>query len=84
MRDATIVVAGHTDAKGGDKYNERLSDRRAAAVKDYLIDKLHVTEESLTTAGYGKRHLKNPDDPYGSENRRVQIINAPETEAAAR
>src|SRR5262249_35929997 len=50
MKAATVVVAGHTDAKGGEKYNEGLSDRRAEAVKKYLIDKLNVPEENLTTA----------------------------------
>ena len=84
MKNATVVVAGHTDAKGSEKYNEGLSDRRADAVKRYLVEKLNVPEENLTTAGYGKRHLKNPDDPYGSENRRVQIINTPESESASR
>jgi outer membrane protein OmpA-like peptidoglycan-associated protein len=84
LKNATIVLAGHTDGKGGDSYNERLSDRRAEAVKRYLVDKLKVLPDNLTTAGYGKRHLKNPDDPYGSENRRVQIVNAPETESASR
>jgi outer membrane protein OmpA-like peptidoglycan-associated protein len=84
LGNATLVVAGHTDAKGGDKYNEGLSDRRADAVKRYLVEKLNVPEENLTTAGYGKRHLKNPDDPYAAENRRVQIINAPDTDQASR
>jgi outer membrane protein OmpA-like peptidoglycan-associated protein len=84
LSSATVVVAGHTDAKGSEKYNEGLSDRRADAVKRYLIDKLKVPEENLTTAGYGKRHLKNPDEPFAPENRRVQILNTPETESAAR
>ena len=84
LSNATVVVGGHTDAKGGEKYNEGLSDRRAEAVKRYLVDKLNVAEENLTTAGYGKRHLKNPDEPFAPENRRVQIINAPETESASR
>jgi outer membrane protein OmpA-like peptidoglycan-associated protein len=84
LSNATVVVGGHTDAKGGEKYNEGLSDRRAAAVKRYLVDKLNVPEENLTTAGYGKRHLKNPDEPLAPENRRVQILNAPETESASR
>jgi outer membrane protein OmpA-like peptidoglycan-associated protein len=84
LSNATVVVGGHTDAKGGEKYNEGLSDRRAEAVKRYLVDKLNVPEENLTTAGYGKRHLKNADEPFAPENRRVQIINAPETESASR
>ena len=81
---ATVVVAGHTDAKGSQHYNERLSDQRAESVKRYLVEKLNVPAENLTTAGYGKRHLKNPDDPFGAENRRVQILNTPETESASR
>jgi outer membrane protein OmpA-like peptidoglycan-associated protein len=83
LKNATIVVAGHTDAKGGQSYNERLSDRRAEAVKRYLVEKLNIPADNLTTAGYGKRHLKNPDDPYGPENRRVQILNAPGSESAS-
>ena len=83
LGNATIVVAGHTDAKGSEKYNEGLSDRRADAVKRYLVEKLNVPAENLTTAGYGKRHLKNQDDPYGAENRRVQIINAPDADQAS-
>ena len=84
MKNATIVVAGHTDAKGGEKYNEGLSDRRAEAVKRWLVEELKIPAENLTTAGYGKRHLKNADEPFAPENRRVQIINAPETESASR
>jgi outer membrane protein OmpA-like peptidoglycan-associated protein len=84
LRNATLVLGGHTDAKGSQHYNERLSDLRAAAVKRYLVEKLDVPADNLTTAGYGKRHLKNPDDPYGGENRRVQILNAPEVESASR
>jgi outer membrane protein OmpA-like peptidoglycan-associated protein len=84
MKNATVVVAGHTDAKGSDKYNEGLSDRRAEAVKRYLVEEFKIPAENLTIAGYGKRHLKNPDEPFAPENRRVQIINAPETEAASR
>jgi outer membrane protein OmpA-like peptidoglycan-associated protein len=84
LRNATVVLGGHTDAKGSESYNERLSDRRAQAVKRYLVDKLDIPADHLTTAGYGKRHLKNPNDPFGGENRRVQIINTPETDSASR
>jgi outer membrane protein OmpA-like peptidoglycan-associated protein len=84
MKNATVVVAGHTDAKGSDKYNEGLSDERAEAVKRYLVEELKIPAENLTTAGYGKRQLKNPDEPFAPENRRVQILNAPETDADSR
>ena len=84
LRNATVVVAGHTDAKGSEKYNEGLSDRRAEAVKKYLIEKLNVPEENRTTAGDGKRQRTNPAEPVAPENRRVQILNAPETDTASR
>jgi outer membrane protein OmpA-like peptidoglycan-associated protein len=83
LKNAAIIIAGHTDAKGSQSYNERLSDRRADAVKRYLVERLNVPAENLATAGYGKRHLKNPDDPYGPENRRVQILNPPGSESAS-
>lgn len=83
LKSAAVVIAGHTDAKGSQNYNEELSDRRADAVKRYLVERLSVPAENLATAGYGKRHLKNPDDPYGAENRRVQILNTPESDSAS-
>jgi len=84
LRNATVVVGGHTDGKGGQSYNDRLSERRAQAVKRYLVEKLDVPADNLATAGYGKRHLKNANDPYAPENRRVQIVNTPESESASR
>lgn len=75
LEGALIVLSGYTDAKGGAEYNQRLSQRRAEAVKSYLVDKLNVPAKNLDTVGYGKRDLKNPADPFGPENRRVQILN---------
>jgi outer membrane protein OmpA-like peptidoglycan-associated protein len=75
LDNSVVVLSGHTDAKGSDEYNEGLSQRRAEAVKRYLIEKLKIPGDNLTTAGYGKRDLKNPSDPFAAENRRVQIVN---------
>jgi outer membrane protein OmpA-like peptidoglycan-associated protein len=83
LKNAAVILAGHTDAKGSESYNERLSDRRAEAVKRYLVERLNIPAENLATTGYGKRHLKNPDEPYAAENRRVQILNTPEAESAS-
>lgn len=83
LKNAAVVLAGHTDAKGSQNYNEGLSDRRAEAVKRYLVERLNIPAQNLSTAGYGKRHLKNLDEPYAAENRRVQILNTPETEQAS-
>lgn len=70
-----FVLIGHTDAKGGDAYNQSLSERRAAAVKDYLIRTFNIAPERLVSYGRGKSLLKNESDPFASENRRVQVIN---------
>jgi outer membrane protein OmpA-like peptidoglycan-associated protein len=71
----TFVIAGHTDGKGSDAYNQRLSERRAQAVKSYLVEKYNIPPETLLAVGYGKTMLKNTNNPFAPENRRVQIVN---------
>jgi len=61
-----------------------MSERRAEAVKKYLVEKLHVSAENLSTVGYGKKHLLNTANPFAPENRRVQIINMSEVNQANR
>jgi len=75
LRGSVFLVAGHTDAKGGNDYNQRLSERRAQAVKRFLTDTFNLSDDSLVATGYGKSKLKNTDDPYAAENRRVQVVN---------
>jgi outer membrane protein OmpA-like peptidoglycan-associated protein len=75
LSGATVLLAGHTDASGGDSYNKDLSDRRAEAVKQFLVTKFSVPPDRLIAVGYGKERLKNPADPLGAENRRVQVVN---------
>src|SRR5712691_13493735 len=73
LKGRTFIVAGHTDAKGGDQYNQDLSERRADAVKRFLSAKYGVEAANLVTVGYGKAQLKNSSDPLSAENRRVQV-----------
>ena len=68
-----LVVAGHTDARGGDEFNQRLSERRAAAVKHVLVGRLGMPNETVVAIGHGKTEPKNTADPYAAENRRVEI-----------
>src|SRR5262249_48335053 len=75
LKGALIMLSGHTDAKGTDEYNQKLSERRAEAGKRYLVEKFQLPAENLRTAGYGKAVLKNGTDPLAAENRRVQIVN---------
>jgi outer membrane protein OmpA-like peptidoglycan-associated protein len=69
-----ITIDGHTDAEGTDERNQRLSDRRARAVADYLI-KAGVAEGRLTTAGYGATQPVAPNDtPQNrAKNRRIEF-----------
>jgi len=75
LKGRTFVVAGHTDAKGGESYNQELSERRADAVKRFLAEKYGIDATNLVTVGYGKTRLKNSSDPSAADNRRVQVIN---------
>jgi outer membrane protein OmpA-like peptidoglycan-associated protein len=51
---AQIRIAGHTSASGTEAYNQKLSERRANAVKAYLINEGGITPDRLSTIGYGK------------------------------
>jgi outer membrane protein OmpA-like peptidoglycan-associated protein len=84
LRGSVFLIAGHTDGKGGADFNQRLSERRAASVKKFLQDNYDIPDDSLVAAGYGREQLKNRDDPYASENRRVQIVNLEKKETARR
>ena len=75
LKGSTFVVAGHTDAAGGESYNQDLSERRADAIKRYLVDKYGITGTDLVTVGYGKSKLKDPNQPMAEANRRVQVVN---------
>jgi outer membrane protein OmpA-like peptidoglycan-associated protein len=67
-----FVVAGHTDAKGSAQYNKQLSQRRAEAVKSYLVSK-GIDAGRLDAVGYGSEQLLAPDRPDDPSNRRVEI-----------
>jgi outer membrane protein OmpA-like peptidoglycan-associated protein len=75
LKGSTFVVAGHTDAAGGEAYNQDLSERRADAIKRYLVDKFSINGSDLVTVGYGKSKLKDPSQPMAEVNRRVQVVN---------
>jgi outer membrane protein OmpA-like peptidoglycan-associated protein len=75
LKGSTFVVAGHTDAAGGETYNQELSERRADSIKRYLVDKYGIAGSDLVTVGYGKSKLKDPANPMAEVNRRVQVVN---------
>ena len=75
LKGSTFVVAGHTDAIGGDAYNQDLSERRADTIKKYLTEKYGITGSDLVTVGYGKTRPKDANAPMDPANRRVQVVN---------
>jgi outer membrane protein OmpA-like peptidoglycan-associated protein len=75
LKGQSFLLAGHTDATGDRTYNQDLSERRAAAVKHYLIENFGVPEPELVATGLGQDQLKIPNDPTAAKNRRVQVIN---------
>ncbi|MDB5638145.1 MAG: OmpA family protein [Bradyrhizobium sp.] len=75
LKGSTFVVAGHTDAIGGEAYNQDLSERRAETIKRYLTDKFGIAGTDLVAVGYGKTKPKDPSAPMDPVNRRVQVVN---------
>ena len=75
LKGSTFLVAGNTDAAGGESYNQDLSERRADSIKRYLVDKFGIAGTDLVTVGYGKSKPKNPSAPMDPSNRRVQVVN---------
>jgi outer membrane protein OmpA-like peptidoglycan-associated protein len=84
LKGASIMIAGHTDAKGRAEYNQTLSERRADSVRTYLSDKFGISSSDLTVVGYGAEKLKDPNSPYAGSNRRVQIVNLTDKTASAK
>lgn len=70
----SFMIAGHTDAKGGVDYNQRLSERRAESVRQYLIGQFGVEAAHLTAKGFGKQQPLDPQHPEDAVNRRVQVV----------
>jgi outer membrane protein OmpA-like peptidoglycan-associated protein len=73
LADGHFQIAGHTDCKGTDRYNQKLSEARAAAVTAYLVNNYPVGATHLDSVGFGKTRLRDPEHPEAAVNRRVQV-----------
>jgi outer membrane protein OmpA-like peptidoglycan-associated protein len=76
--NTNIVVSGYTDNVGGDAYNQRLSERRAASVGSYLMSQ-GISPNRVFTQGFGKRNPRasNGTAAGRAQNRRVEITVRP-------
>lgn len=70
----TVEVGGHTDARGSEEYNQQLSERRAASVRQHLLGK-GIDPGRLTSAGFGESQpvADNESDEGRELNRRVEL-----------
>jgi outer membrane protein OmpA-like peptidoglycan-associated protein len=75
-----IAIEGHTDSDGEDAYNQTLSEKRAAAVKAYLIATYGIQDSRLRTAGFGEsKPVEDNATPEGKQqNRRVELVRVEE------
>jgi OOP family OmpA-OmpF porin len=73
--DLKVSVEGHTDSIGPDAYNLKLSERRAAAARDYLVTQ-GIDPSRITTRGFGesKPIASNDTEEGRAENRRVEVL----------
>ena len=70
-----LQVEGHTDSVGGDEYNQNLSEHRAEAVRDYLVQQ-GISAASMEAKGFGKTEpIASNETPEGrQQNRRVELV----------
>jgi outer membrane protein OmpA-like peptidoglycan-associated protein len=71
-----VEIQGHTDSKGSDAYNLRLSEKRAQAVVNYLVQNLGIDVSRLTAKGYGESRpiADNETEDGRAINRRVEFV----------
>ena len=72
----SVTIEGHTDNVGSDTYNDDLSSRRAAAVKDALVRDYSIARPRLASAGFGERRPRETNDTIAgrARNRRVELV----------
>jgi outer membrane protein OmpA-like peptidoglycan-associated protein len=72
--DTEVLIVGHTDSQGSDSYNQGLSERRAAAARDYLVTQ-GVASNRIRTMGLGESEpvATNDTDAGRAQNRRVEV-----------
>jgi len=77
MKNAALAsdgfrIEGFTDALGTPNYNQRLSERRAKSVEQFLAEN-HISVKRMQAVGFGEKQLRNSADPFSAENRRVEL-----------
>jgi len=76
-----VIVEGHTDSKGSDRLNQRLSQNRAETVLNRIVRDTGMAPDRLTAVGYGEsRPIANNETEEGrAQNRRIDLVIQPAT-----
>ena len=74
LKPLEVGVYGHTDASGAAAYNQKLSEKRAAAVVQYLVQRFSLEPKRFRHAGYGEERLLEGMDANSPRHRRVEIV----------
>lgn len=71
----TVLIEGYTDSRGSDAYNLGLSERRAEAVQDFLLEN-GISPDRVRARGYGKAYpvASNATEAGRLQNRRVEVV----------
>ena len=72
--DIRLKLEGHTSAEGDAAFNQKLSEARAQAAVDFLVEHEGIDASRLEAVGKGSSELKNPENPMAPENRRTEFI----------
>lgn len=72
--EVRLRLEGHTSAEGDAAFNQKLSEARAQAAVDFMVNHEGIGAERLEAVGKGSSEPKNPDDPKAPENRRTEFI----------
>ncbi|MGB3780947.1 MAG: OmpA family protein [Tunicatimonas sp.] len=83
--NAKVIIEGHTDAQGGDKINQELSEKRATAVREYMLAATDLGASGITATGYGEsRPVANNETAEGrAKNRRIDVVIEPQFDTQA-
>ena len=72
--EVRLRLEGHTSAEGDAAFNQKLSEARAQAAVDFMVEHEGIDASRLEAIGKGSSELKNADDPMAPENRRTEFI----------
>jgi OOP family OmpA-OmpF porin len=70
-----FLIIGHADGRGDRRSNLELSQRRAEAIRDALVNPFGIDPKRIEAVGFGEEQFLNRRNPEAAENRRVQLIN---------